>query len=60
MTIEGIVNWNERFQSSIQQLRELHINVTDQDRTKLYCELVHLERDFLYCSETYGKVKKKS
>eukprot|EP01126_Amoeba_proteus_P011640 TRINITY_DN1473_c0_g1_i18.p1 TRINITY_DN1473_c0_g1~~TRINITY_DN1473_c0_g1_i18.p1 ORF type:complete len:812 (+),score=196.67 TRINITY_DN1473_c0_g1_i18:740-3175(+) len=55
-TINGIINWNERFQSCIQRLRELHINVTDQERTRLYAELVHLERDFLYCSETYGKI----
>lgn len=57
-TIEGIVNWNERFQSSIQQLKIInqHINSTDQERTKVFSELVHLERDFLYCSETYGKI----
>lgn len=54
--VAGVVDWNERFQATIQKIRSLHINANDQERARLYEDIVQLERDFLYCSETYGKI----
>eukprot|EP01132_Coremiostelium_polycephalum_P009238 gene9238-11318_t len=50
------INYNERFQEIMDDLRSLNCNSTQSDKIRVYSQFIALTQDFVYASSTFGKV----